>query len=79
MRSRNGASSERATPYYWAVGAGDRYRAAQRLAGVEWSFASPAIGFVALPAVRVVSGVARSLDAPFRDRTRAYLTLTYDP
>ena len=68
-----------ATPYYAAVGAGDRYRAAQRVVGVEWAFASPAIGFVALPAVRIVGGVGHSLDAPFRDRTRGYVSITYDP
>jgi hypothetical protein len=49
------------------------------VAGIEWSFSSPSIGFVALPAVRIVGGVGHSLDAPFRDRTRGYVSITYDP
>ena len=68
-----------ATPYYEEVGAGERWRATQRVAGLEWAGDTPAIGFVALPSVRLLGGVGHSLDAPFADRTRAYLSVTFQP
>jgi hypothetical protein len=67
------------TAYYQALGAGERYRTRLRVVGAERAFDWPAMGFVALPGVRLLGGVAHSLDEPFRDRTRAYFTLTYVP
>ncbi|HEX6631992.1 MAG TPA: hypothetical protein VF048_12915, partial [Gemmatimonadaceae bacterium] len=67
------------TAYFAAAGAGERWRAPHRVVGVERELALPAISFVAVPGVRVLGGVARSLDEPFRRRTRAYLSVSYDP
>jgi hypothetical protein len=67
------------TAFYQGVGASARFRAPHRLVGVERDFSWPSLGFVALPGVRVLGGVAHSLDEPFRQRTRAYFSLTYRP
>ncbi|HEU4630577.1 MAG TPA: hypothetical protein VFS08_12580 [Gemmatimonadaceae bacterium] len=67
------------TAYVAAAGAGERWRAPHRVVGIERELALPAIAFVAVPAVRILGGVARSLDEPFRHRTRAYLSVSYDP
>ena len=66
------------TPYYWSAAAGDRLKEWHRVVGAEIAYDVPSIGFVALPAVHLLVGVARSLDAPF-ERTRAYATVHYAP
>lgn len=66
-------------PFLAGYAAGDDGIGAwHRVVGAEYELAVPPIAFVALPAVRLSGGVARSLDAPFQ-RTRGYLTITYSP
>lgn len=50
-----------------------------RVAGLEWSFSIPSLGFVALPAVQARAGAGYSFDDPFRQKTRAYLSVLYRP
>lgn len=65
-------------PYLWGAAAGDGPRAWHRVAGVEYVLDVAPLAFVGLPAVHLVGGVGRSLDAPF-ERTRAYVTVGYSP
>ncbi len=65
-------------PYFWGGAAGDGTWQWHRAAGLEYVFNVAPLSFVGLPAVQVVGGAARSLDAPF-ERTRAYLTVSYSP
>ncbi len=65
-------------PFIWGGAAGDGPWQWHRAAGLEYVFNVGPLAFVGLPAVHVVGGAARSLDAPF-ERTRAYLTIGYSP
>lgn len=67
------------SPFLAGYSAGNRGRHDwHRVAGVEYTLAVESIPFVAVPAMQLRGGVARSLDAPF-ERTRGYLTITYSP
>jgi hypothetical protein len=59
--------------------AGQRFSAWNRVIGAEWSAAVPAIAIAGTPAARAQVGVGESLDAPFRKRVRAYVSLVLDP
>ncbi len=65
-------------PFLWGGAVGDGSWQWHRAAGLEYAFNVAPLSFVGLPAVQVVGGAARSLDAPF-ERTRAYITVSYSP
>ncbi|MHB1224628.1 MAG: TolB family protein [Gemmatimonadaceae bacterium] len=65
-------------PYFWGAAAGDGPWRWHRVVGAEYILDVAPLSFVGLPAVQLVGGVGRSLDAPFQ-RTRAYLTVSYAP
>ena len=67
------------TPYAAAVSAGERLGDWGRLVGLEQRFTGPFAPFARLPQARVVAGVARIFDAPLRNRTRGYLSVTFVP
>ncbi|HEX5832045.1 MAG TPA: hypothetical protein VFY16_13775, partial [Gemmatimonadaceae bacterium] len=69
-------------PYYW-IGSGggaegelDRWH---RVIGAEYAARFPTIGFVRLPGVDARVGAGYSLDEPYRDRLRAYVSVVYRP
>jgi len=68
--------------YLWGgstAPAGERFRQWHRVVGADWSMSVPAIPSAGTPAARAVIGVGRSLDDPFRNKTRAYLSLVLNP
>ncbi|HMA22437.1 MAG TPA: hypothetical protein VKP00_00550, partial [Gemmatimonadaceae bacterium] len=68
---------------YWYAGstapAGHRFAAWNRVIGADWSASVPAIAVAGTPAARAQIGIGESLDAPFRRRVRAYVSLVLDP
>ena len=68
---------------YWWAGAvtetGDAFRDWHRVVGVEWSQSVPAIVPAGTPAARGQVGIGESLDAPFRRKIRAYVSLVINP
>jgi hypothetical protein len=68
---------------YWYAGstapAGQRFAAWNRVIGAEWLASVPAIPNAGTPAARAQIGVGESLDAPFRKRVRAYVSVVLDP
>jgi hypothetical protein len=68
--------------YLWSgstAAAGERFESWHRVLGADWSMSIPAIPSAGTPAARAVVGVGHSLDAPFRHKTRAYLSLVLNP
>lgn len=65
----------------WAVwvSAGDRITRYKRLFGVEEEFSVPAIGFAKLPSTTIRAGIGYSLDEPYEEKLRPYLSVTYRP
>jgi hypothetical protein len=59
--------------------AGQRFSVWNRVIGADWSTSVPAIAIAGTPAARAQVGVGESLDAPFRKRVRAYVSLVLDP
>jgi hypothetical protein len=49
------------------------------LTGLEWDLTGDPIPLVRIPGFRVTVGVARILSEPFRDRTRAWLGVSFRP
>ncbi|MGQ0648130.1 MAG: TolB family protein [Gemmatimonadaceae bacterium] len=66
-------------PYAIWVAAGDSITRYQRLFGVEDELNVPAIGFARLPATRIRFGIGYSLDQPYDERLRPYVSVTYRP
>ncbi len=66
-------------PWAMWVGAGDSITQYQRAFGIEDEWRVPAIGFARLPAVRIRAGVGYSLDAPYDEKLRPYVSVTYRP
>jgi hypothetical protein len=68
---------------YWyaasTTAAGQRFAVWNRVIGAEWLASVPAIAIAGTPAARAQIGVGESLDAPFRKRVRAYVSLVLDP
>ncbi len=50
-----------------------------RVVGIERSVTLSQMPFVPLPAVETVVGVSRSLDEPYRNRTRGYFSIRFRP
>ncbi|MDB4875866.1 MAG: hypothetical protein JWM41_2312 [Gemmatimonadetes bacterium] len=68
--------------YWWAGStavAGSRFAQWQRVVGLEWSQSVAAIPMAGTPAARAQIGVGESLDAPFRRKVRAYVSLVLNP
>jgi hypothetical protein len=59
--------------------AGHRFSLWNRVIGADWSASVPAIAVAGTPAARALIGVGESLDAPFRKRVRAYVSVVLDP
>ena len=77
--SLNGGSI---APYVWAgstAHAHERFEQWHRVVGLEWSGAIPAIPVAGTPAARGQAGIGESLDAPFRHRVRAYVSILLSP
>ena len=66
-------------PYGVWVSAGDSVDHFQRIVGVENEFSVETIGFAKLPSTRVRFGVGYSLDRPYKDKIRPYVSVTYRP
>ena len=68
---------------YWysasTTPAGQRFAVWNRVIGAEWLASVPAIAIAGTPAARAQIGVGESLDAPFRKRVRAYVSVVLDP
>ncbi len=65
-------------PYYW-MGRADDIGRWHRVWGMNLNADVPPISFVTLPAITVRSGVAYSLDEPFRRRLSGHLSISYRP
>ena len=67
------------TPYYAGVSTRGGFADAFRVVGAEASLSLGDAPIIALPSVRALAGVGYTLDAPFRKKTRAYLSVEYRP
>ncbi len=67
------------TPYAAAVTAGERLAGWTRVLGLETRATTPFLPYARAPQSRLVAGVARILDGPLRDRTRAYVSAAFVP
>jgi hypothetical protein len=68
--------------YLWSAsvaGVGERFSAWHRVIGIEYVESITRIPLAGTPAARAQIGVGRSLDAPFRNETRVYLSLVLNP
>lgn len=66
-------------PYAIWVAAGDKITRYQRVLGAEQEWAFPTIGFARVPSTRVRFGIGYSMDEPYREKLRPYLSVTYRP
>lgn len=66
-------------PYYAGVSTRGGFAAAFRVVGAEASLSLGDAPIIAIPAVRALAGVGYTLDEPFRKKTRAYLSIEYEP
>ncbi|MBK8248999.1 MAG: hypothetical protein IPK85_16600 [Gemmatimonadetes bacterium] len=66
-------------PWAMWVAAGDTITNYQRTFGIEDEWRWPAIGFARLPAVRIRAGIGYSLDQPYDEKLRPYVSVTYRP
>ncbi|MCC6319265.1 MAG: hypothetical protein IT361_16450 [Gemmatimonadaceae bacterium] len=69
----------RVHPYATWIAAGDSVTSYRRVLGLENEFAFPTIGFVTLPSTRIRFGVGYSLDEPYEEKMRPYVSVTYRP
>ena len=68
--------------YFWSgstAPAGDAFSAWNRVVGLEGSQGVSAIPLAGVPTARAVYGIGKSLDAPFRGKVRAYVSLVLNP
>jgi hypothetical protein len=68
--------------YLWSAStaaSGDGFKIWHRVLGVEWSQAVAAIPIAGTPSARGQIGIGESLDAPFRRKLRAYVSLVLNP
>jgi hypothetical protein len=66
-------------PYVVFVAAGDSINRYQRIYGIEEEFNITGIGFARLPATRIRFGIGYSLDQPYDEKIRPYVSVTYRP
>jgi hypothetical protein len=70
------------SPFYWTASARTgpgRFAQWHRVVGVELTVDQSPVPVLGVPGARLVAGVGRSLDEPFRNRTRGYLTVSLQP
>jgi hypothetical protein len=70
------------TPYLWSAStrSGDvRFQTWHRVLGVDFDLYQSPLAVLGTPGARLLVGVARSLDAPFTDQTRAYGVISLQP
>ena len=68
--------------YLWsgsAAARGERLTTWHRVLGAEWVQSIDPMALAGTPAARVQLGVGRSLDEPFRGKTRGYVNLILNP
>jgi Tol biopolymer transport system component len=68
--------------YLWSASTADlgsRFSVWHRVVGVEYIASIARIPLAGTPAARAQIGVGRSLDAPYRNKTRAYLSFILNP
>jgi hypothetical protein len=68
--------------YWWGgstTPSGNRFAAWHRVVGVDWSQSIGAVPLAGTPAARGRIGIGESLDAPFRHKIRAYVSLLLTP
>ena len=58
---------------------GDSIAHYQRLLGVEREFVYDAIAFARVPATHVRFGIGYSMDEPYKEKIRPYVSVTYKP
>jgi hypothetical protein len=66
-------------PYAIWVAAGDRITRYQRVLGAEQEWDFPTIGFARVPSTRLRVGIGYSMDEPYKEKIRPYLSVTYRP
>jgi hypothetical protein len=66
-------------PYAIWVAAGDKLTRYQRILGAEREFDVPGIGFARLPGTHIRAGIGYSMDEPYKEKIRPYLSVTYRP
>lgn len=66
-------------PYALWIAAGDKLTRYQRILGAERTFDVPGIGFAGLPGTHVRAGIGYSMDEPYKEKIRPYLSVTYRP
>lgn len=66
-------------PYAVWVSAGDSVTHYQRVLGVEREFSVSAIGFGRLPSTTIRAGIGYSMDKPYDEKIRPYVSVTYRP
>jgi hypothetical protein len=70
------------TPYWWSAStrSGDaRFATWHRVFGVDFDLYQSPVAVLGTPGARLLVGLARSLDAPFAQETRAYGVITLRP
>jgi len=68
--------------YLWSgstTQSGHAFDAWHRVVGVEWTQSVGPIALAGTPAARGQIGIGESLDAPFRRKLRAYVSLVLNP
>jgi Tol biopolymer transport system component len=66
-------------PYFWFATMGDLFREWHRVVALQQTFTSGNNYLLAFPPIDITIGVSHSLDEPFANRTRAYVTVGYRP
>jgi hypothetical protein len=67
------------TPYAVWLAAGDKRTRYQRILGAEQEWQFSGLGFARLPETRVRFGVGYSMDDPYKEKIRPYVSVTYRP
>lgn len=68
--------------YLWSASTadfGERFRVWHRVIGLEFVQSIPRIPLAGTPAARAQLGFGKSLDAPYRNKTRAYVSFVLNP
>lgn len=66
-------------PYAMWIAAGDKLTRYQRVLGAEQEIDIAPLGFARLPATRIRYGIGYSMDEPYKEKIRPYVSVTYRP
>jgi hypothetical protein len=66
-------------PYFVWANDGDGFERLKRIGGIESTFGLTSLGFARVPGIRARAGASYSVDEPFANRPRAYISLTFTP